>query len=143
LASTYRALGRAAEALPLDQRAAQIAEAKFNVQATQLAFDRLRNQDPAAAELAAICAFLAPEPIPADWFPRAAKALPPPLDSKAADPLAWRQVLGRVAQQALARLDQHGLVMHRLTQAIGALPPRRPRYPRGCSGAAGCGPSGR
>ena len=125
LAGAYRALGRAAEALPLDQRAAQIAEAKFNVQANQLAFDRLRNQDPAAAELAAICAFLAPEPIPADWFPRAAKALPPPLDSKAADPLAWRQVLGRVAQQALARLDQHGLVMHRLTQAIvrGYLPP--------------------
>ena len=140
-----RALGRAAEALPLQQRALQIAEAKFNVQATQLAFDRLRNQDPAAAELAAICAFLAPEPIPADWFPRAAKALPPPLDSKAADPLAWRQVLGRVAQQALARLDQHGLVMHRLTQAIvrDYLPPEVARYPRGRSGAAGCEPSGR
>ena len=36
---------------------------------TQLAFDRLRGEDPAAAELAAICAFLAPEPVPADWFP--------------------------------------------------------------------------
>ena len=92
---------------------------------TQLAFDRLHDQDPAAAEVAAICAFLAPEPIPADWFPRAAAHLSPPLAAAAADPLAWRQVLVEVRQQALARLDQHGLVMHRLTQAIvrGYLPP--------------------
>ena len=46
---------------------------------TQLAFDRLRGEDPAAADLAAICAFLAPEPVPADWFPRAAAELPAPL----------------------------------------------------------------
>ena len=94
---------------------------------TQLAFDRLRDEDPAAAALAAICAFLAPEPVPADWFPRAAAQLPAPLASQAADPLAWRQVLARVRQQALARLDQHGLQMHRLTQAIlrGYLPPEQ------------------
>jgi len=91
----------------------------------QLAFDRLRAEDPAAAELAAICAFLAPEPVPADWFPRAAAELSSPLADTAADPLAWRQVLAQVRQQALARLDQHGLQMHRLTQAIlrGYLPP--------------------
>lgn len=33
---------------------------------TQLAFDRLRADDPAAAEVVAVCAFLAPEPVPAD-----------------------------------------------------------------------------
>ncbi len=94
---------------------------------TQLAFDRLRGEDPAAAGLAAICAFLAPEPVPADWFPRAAAKLPAPLAGQAADPVAWRQVLARVRQQALARLDQHGLQMHRLTQAIlcGYLPPQQ------------------
>ena len=80
---------------------------------TQLAFDRLRGEDPAAAGLAAICAFLAPEPVPAAWFPRAAAELPAPLADQAADPVAWRQVLARVRQQALARLDQHGLQMHR------------------------------
>ena len=92
---------------------------------TQLAFDRLRGEDAAAAGLAAICAFLAPEPVPADWFPRAVAVLPAPLAGQAADPVAWRQVLARVRQQALARLDQHGLQMHRLTQAIlrGYLPP--------------------
>jgi hypothetical protein len=47
------------------------------------------------------------------------------LAEAAADPVAWREVLARIRQQALARLDQHGLLMHRLTQAIvrGYLPP--------------------
>ena len=46
---------------------------------TVLAFDRLPRQDPAAAELAGVCAFLAPEPVPAGWFPGAAAQLPAPL----------------------------------------------------------------
>ncbi len=92
---------------------------------TQPTFDRLHGEDPAAADLAAVCAFLAPEPVPAAWFPRAVAELPAPLADKAADPVAWRQALVRVRQQALARLDQHGLQMDRLTQAIlrGYLPP--------------------
>jgi Tetratricopeptide repeat len=92
---------------------------------TGLALDRLRGQDPAAAELAAVCAFLAPEPIPADWFPAAAAALPAVLADPAADPLAWGQVLVWLSRSALARVDASGLVMHRLTQAIirGSLPP--------------------
>ena len=92
---------------------------------TQLAFDRLRHDDPAAAQVVAICSFLDPEPIPAEWFPRAAAWLPAELADKAADPVAWRQVLGQVKRHALARLDQQGLQMHRLTQAIvrAYLPP--------------------
>ena len=37
---------------------------------TVLALDRLAGQDPAAAEVAGICAFLAPEPVPAELVPR-------------------------------------------------------------------------
>ena len=40
--------------------------------ATQLIADRLAADDPAAAELASLCAFLAPEPIPEDLFTAAA-----------------------------------------------------------------------
>jgi hypothetical protein len=114
--------GRAAEVLDKGKSAGY---GRSLTAVTELAFDRLRELDPAAAEVAAICAFLAPEPVPADWFPRAAALLSGPLAEAAADPLAWRQVLGRVREQALARLDEHGLVMHRLTQAIvrGYLPP--------------------
>jgi hypothetical protein len=86
--------------------------------ATQLAFDTLRGDDPAAAEAAGICAFLAPEPIPPDWFTGASAKLPAPLAEKAADPVAWRQVLARIGEHALARVDYKGVQMHRLTQAI-------------------------
>ena len=85
---------------------------------TQLAFDQLRAEEPAAADVVSICAFLAPEPVPAAWFPRAGGKLPAPLAGEAADPVVWREVLARVRQHALARLDHRGLQMHRLTQAI-------------------------
>jgi hypothetical protein len=85
---------------------------------TQLAFDRLAAEDPAAADAVAACAFLAPEPVPATWFSRAATELPAPLSRAAADLAAWRGVLGRIGGRALARIDHRGLQMHRLTQAI-------------------------
>jgi len=93
----------------------------------QIALEHLREQDQAAAELAEICAFLAPEPIPAPWFPVTAADLPALLDGHAADPVAWRQVLARLGRSALARVDGDSLVMHRLTHAIirSALPPGR------------------
>jgi hypothetical protein len=92
---------------------------------TVLALDRLRGQDPAAAEVAGVCAFLAPEPVPVQLFTGAAARLPAVLAGQAADPVAWRQVLGRVSRSALARVDPDGLLMHRLTQAIirSCLPP--------------------
>ncbi len=86
--------------------------------ATRLIADRLTHEDPATAELASLCAFLAPAPIPADLFTDAASTLPGDLAARAADPLAWRQTLARLARQSLARIDQRGLQMHRLTQAI-------------------------
>ena len=86
--------------------------------ATQLAFDKLRFGDQAAAELAAICSFLAPEPIPAGWFSHDPAVLPFSLAERAADPVAWRLVLAQLGAQALVRIDANGLQMHRLTQAI-------------------------
>jgi hypothetical protein len=86
--------------------------------ATRLAADRLETDDPAAAQLAGLCALLAPEPIPEDLFTSAPGNLPGELAARAADPLAWRQMLARLARQSLARIDARGLVMHRLTQAI-------------------------
>jgi transcriptional regulator with XRE-family HTH domain len=86
--------------------------------ATGLIADRLARQDPAAAELASVCAFLAPEPIPESLFTAAVSVLPGELAARAADPLAWRQTLAHVTRQSLARIDHRGLQMHRLTQAI-------------------------
>ena len=86
--------------------------------ATALIADRLSGHDPAAAELASLCAFLAPEPIPEYLFTGAVGVLPGELAARAADPLAWRQTLANVSRQSLARVDHRGLQMHRLTQAI-------------------------
>jgi transcriptional regulator with XRE-family HTH domain len=86
--------------------------------ATGLIADRLARQDRAAAELASVCAFLAPEPIPESLFTDAVSVLPGELAARAADPLAWRQTLSHLTRQSLARIDHRGLQMHRLTQAI-------------------------
>jgi DNA-binding phage protein len=85
---------------------------------TDLIADQLARKDPAAAELASLCAFLAPEPIPAEVFTGAASVLPGDLAARIADPLAWRQTLAHLTRQSLARIDHRGLQMHRLTQAI-------------------------
>jgi tetratricopeptide (TPR) repeat protein len=86
--------------------------------ATQLIADRLAEDDSAAAQLAGLCAYLAPEPIPEDLFTSAVGELPAELVARVADPLAWGETLAHLARQSPARIDQRGLVMHRLTQAI-------------------------
>jgi hypothetical protein len=86
--------------------------------ATGLIADRLADDDPAAAQLARLCAFLAPEPIPGDLFTGVAGGLPGDLAARVTDPLAWPQTLAHLTRQALARVDQRGLQIHRLTQAI-------------------------
>ncbi len=86
--------------------------------ATQLIADRLAQDDPAAAKLANLCAFLAPAPIPEYLFTKAARQLPRDLAARAADPIAWPQTLGHLTRQSLARIDSRGILMHRLTQAI-------------------------
>ncbi len=104
---------------------------------TALIVARLADHDPAAAELASLCAFLAPEPIPEDLFTGAVGLLPGELAAQAADPLAWRQTLAHMARQSLARIDHHGLQMHRLTQAIlrDQLTPARAAATRKCTEA--------
>ena len=69
--------------------------------------------------------------------PHAAGELPDELAVRAADPLAWRQTLAHLARQSLARIDQRGLVMHRLTQAIlrDRLAPGQADTTRGCTEA--------
>ena len=105
--------------------------------ATAVTATRLAAHDPAAAELASLCAFLAPESIPEDLFTGAAGLLPDELAAQAADPLAWRQTLAQLAGHSLARVDHRGLQMHRLTQAIlrDQLTPARAAATRRCAEA--------
>jgi hypothetical protein len=121
----------------LDQAAPGSSYPRSLAAATRLAAGRLDAEDPAAAQLAGVCAFLAPEPIPEDLFTANPGALSGELAARAADPLAWRQTMGRLARQSLARIDQRGLVLHRLTQAIlrDRLTPEQAAATRACSEA--------
>jgi hypothetical protein len=78
---------------------------------------RLADAEPAAAALLQLSAFFGPEPIPASFFTAAAQ-LPAPLADIAADPMTLHRTLGRISSYGLARLDQAGLQVHRLVQAI-------------------------
>jgi tetratricopeptide (TPR) repeat protein len=94
---------------------------------TTLELERLRAEAPAAADLAAVCAFLAPEPFRPGWFTSAASALPVTLVEATADQVGWGKTVSSLGGSALARKHLHGLLMHRLTQSIvrGSLPPAR------------------
>jgi ornithine cyclodeaminase/alanine dehydrogenase-like protein (mu-crystallin family) len=121
----------------LDQAAAGSPYPRSLAAATRLAAGRLDDEDPAASQLASVCAFLAPEPIPEDLFTASPGELSGELAVRAADPLGWRQTLAQLTRQSLARIDQRGLVLHRLTQAIlrGRLTPEQAAATRGCSEA--------
>jgi TIR domain/Tetratricopeptide repeat len=67
-----------------------------------------------AAELASLCAFFAPEPIPLALFTKSIQELPPPLN----DEMVLLKARAQLTRQSLARIDQDALQMHRLTQTI-------------------------
>ncbi|MGH3812450.1 MAG: FxSxx-COOH system tetratricopeptide repeat protein [Pseudonocardiaceae bacterium] len=92
--------------------------------AIRVSTDRLAEVDPAALALVRIAVFLAPEPTPTDVLIRPITATghgqPSELEAltaAVADPVAAHRSLGRIGSYGLARID-HGLQLHRLTQAI-------------------------
>jgi hypothetical protein len=89
-----------------------------------LSFDRVGQEEPAALQLLAICAHLAPVPIPLDLFTAHPDLLSAPLATKVTDPLEFTEVLATIVDYSLAKRELDGLVLHRLVQ--GAL---RLRYP--------------
>jgi tetratricopeptide (TPR) repeat protein len=82
-----------------------------------LSLERITAEDPAAVQLLDICAYLAPEPIPLDLFTAHPGQLPEPLSSSAADPLAFAEAAGVLADYSLAKRTPTGLQLHRLVQA--------------------------
>jgi TIR domain/Tetratricopeptide repeat/NB-ARC domain len=90
----------------------------FLAAVTHLTAGRLARDDSAAFELALLCAFLAPEPVPADIMTTAAAELPSELSAGVATPAAWRQAQAVLARYGLAQADQRGLYLHQLIQAI-------------------------
>ncbi|MEV6515110.1 FxSxx-COOH system tetratricopeptide repeat protein, partial [Micromonospora chalcea] len=85
----------------------------------RLAAERLTRQDPAAAQLLSLCAFLAPEPVPLHLFRHAPDhTLPEPLATTARSGIALDRTVGHITRYGLARPTSDGPLLHRLTQAI-------------------------
>jgi hypothetical protein len=82
-----------------------------------ISVERITAEDPAAVQLLGICAYLAPEPVPVDLFTAHPGLLPEPLSSAAADPLAFTEAVGVLADYSLAKRNAAGLQLHRLVQA--------------------------
>jgi TIR domain/Tetratricopeptide repeat len=85
---------------------------------TRLTAGTLAHDDAAALEIAALCAFLAPGPVPANILATAAGALPAALAARVATPSAWHHTAAVLARYGLAQAGEQGLRLHRLTQAI-------------------------
>jgi tetratricopeptide (TPR) repeat protein len=92
-----------------------------------LSLERLTRREPAAAQLAHICGYLASDPIPTDLFTAHPGLLPAPLAEAAADPLAFTDTLAVLLDYALAKRGPAGITLHRLTQA--AIRARTPPAP--------------
>jgi hypothetical protein len=86
--------------------------------AWNLSVSTLAKSRPEAVALLRCCAFLAPEPIPRDLFPRGAHALQPPLSELLADPIQLALAIRELGRFALVRIEGRTVVIHRLIQAL-------------------------
>jgi len=83
-----------------------------------VSMDRLWETAPAAVQLLQLCAWLAPEPFPLDLFTGHSSLLPEPLAGVAADPVAFSDAVGALADYSLARRAGDTVVVHRLIQDV-------------------------
>ncbi len=84
-----------------------------------LAFERIVQDYPAAAELLQLCAYLYPEDIPLDIFSTGAPALGPLLGPVAANPRQLDEAIAELLNYSLIqRFPAGGLRIHRLVQAV-------------------------
>jgi tetratricopeptide (TPR) repeat protein len=87
--------------------------------AVTIAKRQLAAADEAAVQMLQICSFLAPEPVPAEFFTSVPKEiLPIPLARITRSNFATRRAMGHIGRFGLGRADTTGLTVHRLTQAI-------------------------
>lgn len=86
--------------------------------AWKLSVSTLEQYQAEALELLRCCAFMGPEPIPRDLFPRGAHALQPPLRELLSDPIRLARAIRELGRFALIRIEGRAWHIHRLTQAL-------------------------
>jgi tetratricopeptide (TPR) repeat protein len=96
-----------------------------------LSLEQVRAEAPAAEDLLAVCAFLAPDDIPRALPLEYAEALPEPLQAVVADRLSYDRILGVLGRYSLVTVTEESLVLHPLVQTVireGLDQPTRQRW---------------
>jgi len=83
-----------------------------------MAMDHLQEEEPAAADLLNLLAFLAPDDIPRDLFAKGAEHLPDSLAEVVKDELALNRAIAALRHYSLITADDDSLSLHRLVQAV-------------------------
>jgi tetratricopeptide (TPR) repeat protein len=85
-----------------------------------LSFQKIKQNNPAAAELLTFCAFLHPDGIPEELITEGASELGPVLGPVAEDPISFNKVIGDILKFSLIHRDMNNktLDIHRLVQAV-------------------------
>jgi tetratricopeptide (TPR) repeat protein len=93
----------------------------------ELAFREISRDMPVAAALLNLCSFLAPVEIPRSLLNETAHALPRPLSTSVADPVALDAVVARLHRYSLIEANDKTISLHRLVAALvrDRLPPQQ------------------
>lgn len=83
-----------------------------------ISVERVEQENPAAAQLLTLCAFLAPDDIPLDLLRPAVDKLPAPLAEVLADPVATAEAIAVLKGQSLVKTRDGKLSLHRLLQLV-------------------------
>lgn len=119
--STYLALYQTRRATLLKRRGKYPGDHPEPVATTwSLSFEKVRQANPAAAELLQLCAFLHPDAIPEDLLTGGAPASGPLLQPILEDALALNDAIGNLLRYSLVRRDARSqvLIIHRLVQDV-------------------------
>ncbi|MDQ6900340.1 MAG: tetratricopeptide repeat-containing protein [Candidatus Dormibacteraeota bacterium] len=84
----------------------------------ELSFERLEQEQQAAADLLRLCAFLAPDDIPIAILQAAAGELPDRLRATVEDEISFDKAIGALRDYSLLERQQDGLRVHRLVQWV-------------------------
>jgi len=103
----------------------------------ELAFQRLREESPAATDLLSLCAFLAPDDIPRAIIVEGADLLPERLAEEVRDPVAFDDLIAALRRYSLIEASDDALSVHRLVQTVtqDALEPEARKEWAGCAAA--------
>ena len=117
----YQTLYKTQRAEVLRERGGLVPDHPLPVATTwSLSFQQVEQQNPTAAEILCLCAFLAPNAIPESILTTGIEALGPLLQGLADNPLAFNKAVAVLGAYSLVRRDvtTHTLSLHRLVQAV-------------------------